>query len=129
VTAELPITNIDRVVGTIVGNEITRTFGAEGLPEGTVTLRFNGSAGQSFGAFIPKGMTLELSGDANDYLGKGLSGGTIVVFPPAGSAFVAEENIIAGNVAFYGATSGTAYIRGMAGRAFLCTELRCQCGG
>jgi len=118
VTAELPITNIDRVVGTIVGNEITRTFGAEGLPEGTVTLRFNGSAGQSFGAFIPKGMTLELSGDANDYLGKGLSGGTIVVFPPAGSAFVAEENIIAGNVAFYGATSGTAYIRGMAGERF-----------
>ncbi|QOX80000.1 glutamate synthase large subunit [Trichlorobacter lovleyi] len=118
VTAELPITNIDRVAGTIVGNEITRNFGAEGLPEGTVTLRFNGSAGQSFGAFIPKGMTLELSGDANDYLGKGLSGGTIVVFPPAGSTFVAEENIIAGNVAFYGATSGTAYIRGMAGERF-----------
>lgn len=118
VTAELPITNIDRVAGTIVGNEITRNFGAEGLPEGTVTLRFNGSAGQSFGAFIPKGMTLELSGDANDYLGKGLSGGTIVVFPPAGSTFVAEENIIAGNVAFYGATSGAAYIRGMAGERF-----------
>lgn len=118
VTAELPITNIDRVAGTIVGNEITRNFGAEGLPEGTVTLRFNGSAGQSFGAFIPKGMTLELSGDTNDYLGKGLSGGTIVVFPPAGSTFVAEENIIAGNVAFYGATSGTAYIRGMAGERF-----------
>ncbi len=118
VSAELPITNIDRVVGTIVGNEITRSHGAAGLPEGTVTLRFNGSAGQSFAAFAPKGMTMELSGDANDYLGKGLSGGTIVVFPPAGSSFVAEENIIAGNVAFYGATSGTAYIRGMAGERF-----------
>jgi glutamate synthase (ferredoxin) len=105
-------------VGTIVGNEITRSYGAQGLPEGTVNLRFNGSAGQSFGAFIPRGMTLELSGDANDYLGKGLSGGTIVIYPPEGSPFKAEDNIIAGNVAFYGATSGTAYIRGMAGERF-----------
>jgi glutamate synthase (ferredoxin) len=118
VSAELPITNVDRVVGTIVGNEITRSHGADGLPDGTVTLRFTGSAGQSFGAFVPRGVTLELSGDANDYLGKGLSGGTIVVYPPAGSTFAAEENIIAGNVAFYGATSGTAYIRGMAGERF-----------
>jgi glutamate synthase (NADPH) large chain len=118
VSAELPITNVDRVVGTIIGNEITRSHGAEGLPEGTIRLRFNGSAGQSFGAFIPKGMTLELSGDANDYLGKGLSGGTIVVYPPAGTRFKAEENIIAGNVALYGATSGTAYIRGIAGERF-----------
>ncbi len=118
VRAELPITNVDRVVGTIVGNEITRSCGPEGLPEETVSLLFHGSAGQSFGAFIPKGMTMELSGDANDYLGKGLSGGTIVVYPPAGSNFVAEDNIIAGNVAFYGATSGTAYIRGMAGERF-----------
>jgi glutamate synthase (ferredoxin) len=118
VSAELPITNVDRVVGTIVGNEITRSHGAEGLPDGTVNLRFNGSAGQSFGAFIPRGITLELSGDANDYLGKGLSGGTIIVYPPEGSPFKAEENIIAGNVAFYGATSGTAYIRGMAGERF-----------
>ena len=118
VTAELPITNINRVVGTIIGNEITRSHGAEGLPDGTVHLRFNGSAGQSFGAFVPKGVTLELSGDANDYLGKGLSGGTIVVYPPAGSTFPAEENIITGNVAFYGATSGTAYLRGMAGERF-----------
>jgi glutamate synthase (ferredoxin) len=118
VMGELPITNIDRVVGTIVGNEITRSHGAEGLPEGTVSIRFNGSAGQSFGAFIPKGMTLQLVGDANDYLGKGLSGGIIVVYPPAGSTFVAEENIIAGNVAFYGATSGAAYIRGIAGERF-----------
>jgi len=118
VSAELPITNIDRVVGTILGNEITRNHGPKGLPDGTVTLRFNGSAGQSFGAFVPPGVTLELSGDANDYLGKGLSGGTIVVYPPQGSSFVAEENIITGNVAFYGATSGTAYIRGMAGERF-----------
>ncbi|MBL0224201.1 MAG: glutamate synthase large subunit [Geobacteraceae bacterium] len=118
VSAELSITNVDRVTGTILGNEITRNHGAEGLPEGTVNLRFNGSAGQSFGAFIPRGITLQLSGDANDYLGKGLSGGTIVVYPPEGSPFKAEENIIAGNVAFYGATSGTAYIRGMAGERF-----------
>jgi glutamate synthase (ferredoxin) len=118
VHAELPITNIDRVVGTIVGNEITRSHGPAGLPEGTVNLRFNGSAGQSFGAFIPKGMTLELCGDANDYLGKGLSGGTVIVYPPASSPFRAEENIIAGNVALYGATSGSAYIRGIAGERF-----------
>ena len=118
VSAELPITNVDRVVGTILGNEITRHHGAKGLPDGTISLTFNGSAGQSFGAFIPRGITLKLSGDANDYIGKGLSGGTIIVYPPEGSLFKAEENIIAGNVAFYGATSGTAYIRGMAGERF-----------
>ncbi len=118
VSAELPITNVNRVVGTILGNEITRHHGAEGLPDNTVRLTFNGSAGQSFGAFIPRGITLKLSGDANDYLGKGLSGGSIILYPPAGSTFKAEENIIAGNVAFYGATSGTAYIRGMAGERF-----------
>jgi len=118
VSAELPITNVDRVVGTVVGNEITRKQGAEGLPEDTVQIRFNGSAGQSFGAFIPKGMTFELSGDANDYLGKGLSGGKLIIYPPTGSTFKAEENIITGNVALYGATSGTAYIRGMAGERF-----------
>ena len=118
VRAELPITNVNRVVGTILGNEITRHHGAAGLPDDTVSLTFNGSAGQSFGAFIPRGITLRLSGDANDYLGKGLSGGAIIVYPPAGSTFKAEENIIAGNVAFYGATSGTAYIRGMAGERF-----------
>jgi len=118
VSAELSITNVDRVVGTIIGNEITRSHGPEGLPEKTISLRFNGSAGQSFGAFIPKGMHLELSGDANDYLGKGLSGGSIVVYPPAGSTFRAEENIIAGNVALYGATSGSAYICGIAGERF-----------
>ncbi|QXE92622.1 glutamate synthase large subunit [Geomonas subterranea] len=118
VSAELPITNIDRVVGTIVGNEVTRAYGSDGLPDDTIRLKFRGSAGQSFGAFVPKGMTLELTGDVNDYLGKGLSGGTIVVYPPDGSPFKAEENIIAGNVALYGATSGTAYISGMAGERF-----------
>ncbi|MEI6208290.1 MAG: glutamate synthase large subunit [Desulfuromonadales bacterium] len=118
VHAELPITNIDRVAGTILGNEITRSHGARGLPDDTICLTFNGSAGQSFGAFIPRGITLKLSGDANDYLGKGLSGGTIIVYPPEGSSFKAEENIITGNVAFYGATSGAAYIRGMAGERF-----------
>ena len=118
VSVQLPITNVNRVVGTIIGNEITRHHGAKGLPENTVCLTFNGSAGQSFGAFIPCGTTMKLSGDANDYLGKGLSGGKIIVYPPEGSTFKAEENIIAGNVAFYGATSGTAYIRGMAGERF-----------
>ena len=118
VAATLPIRNINRVVGTIVGSEITRRYGAEGLPEDTIELHFQGSAGQSFGAFVPKGMTLELEGDANDYFGKGLSGGKIIVYPPAGSTFCAEENIIIGNVAFYGATGGEAYIRGMAGERF-----------
>jgi glutamate synthase (ferredoxin) len=117
VKATLPIKNVNRVVGTILGNEITKRHW-EGLPEDTVHLHFQGSAGQSFGAFVPKGVTLELEGDANDYLGKGLSGGKIILYPPVASTFVAEENIIAGNVAFYGATSGEAYIRGMAGERF-----------
>jgi glutamate synthase (ferredoxin) len=114
----LPIQNTNRVVGTILGSELTRRFGPEGLPENTIHFRFQGSAGQSFGAFVPPGMTLELEGDANDYVGKGLSGGKIVVYPPAGSTFAAEKNIIVGNVAFYGATGGEAYIRGMAGERF-----------
>ena len=118
VTESLPITNSDRVVGTIIGSEITRRHGAEGLPEDTVTLAFNGSAGQSFGAFIPRGMTLVLAGDSNDYIGKGLSGGKIIVKPPPGSTFAPEENIIVGNVAFYGATSGEAYVSGVAGERF-----------
>jgi glutamate synthase domain-containing protein 3 len=118
VVSELPIRNVNRVVGTITGSEITRRHGAKGLPEDTVRLHFRGSAGQSFGAFVPQGMTLSLEGDANDYLGKGLSGGKIAVFPPRESTFVAEDNIIVGNVAFYGATSGEAYIRGMAGERF-----------
>ena len=118
VSAELPIRNVNRVVGTILGNEITRAHGAAGLPPDTVRLLFRGSAGQSFGAFIPKGVTLELEGDANDYLGKGLSGGKIVLYPPARAGFVAEENIITGNVAAYGATGGELYIRGVAGERF-----------
>jgi glutamate synthase domain-containing protein 3 len=118
VSAELLIKNIDRVVGTLVGSQISKKYGADGLPEDTITLKFNGSAGQSFGAFIPKGMTLLLEGDANDYIGKGLSGGKIVVYPPKESTFEPENNIITGNVAFYGATSGKAYIRGAAGERF-----------
>jgi glutamate synthase (ferredoxin) len=118
VSHDLSIRNINRVVGTILGSEITRRHGAEGLPKDTIRLSFKGSAGQSFGAFVPKGVTLTLEGDANDYVGKGLSGGQIVIFPPAGSTFTAEDNIIIGNVAFYGATSGDAYIRGMAGERF-----------
>jgi glutamate synthase (ferredoxin) len=107
-----------RVVGTMTGSEITRRYGSVGLPEDTIKLHFQGSAGQSFGAFVPKGMTLLLEGDANDYIGKGLSGGKIVVFPPREATFVPEENIIVGNVAFYGATGGEAYIRGLAGERF-----------
>jgi glutamate synthase (ferredoxin) len=118
VRADLEIRNVHRVVGTITGSEITRRHGPAGLPEDTVRLRFKGSAGQSFGAFIPKGLTFTLEGDANDYVGKGLSGGKIIVYPSAGSTFTAEENIIIGNVAFYGATAGEAYIRGMAGERF-----------
>jgi glutamate synthase domain-containing protein 2/glutamate synthase domain-containing protein 1/glutamate synthase domain-containing protein 3 len=118
VRAELPIRNVNRVVGTITGSEITRKYGPEGLPDDTIRIGFKGSAGQSFGAFMPRGMTFLLEGDANDHLGKGLSGGRIVVFPPAGSPFAPDENIIIGNVGLYGATSGEAYIGGMAGERF-----------
>lgn len=118
IRAKLAITNINRVVGTLVGSEVTRRYGESGLPDNTIKLNFEGSAGQSFGAFIPKGMTLELEGDANDYLGKGLSGGTITVYPPKASIFEADENILIGNVAFYGATSGISYINGVAGERF-----------
>ncbi|MHB1041416.1 MAG: glutamate synthase large subunit [Eubacteriales bacterium] len=118
VEASLPICNTNRVVGTILGSEVSRRYGSEGLPEDTIRLNFQGSAGQSFGAFVPKGITMTLEGDANDYYGKGLSGGRLIVFPPAGSTFVPEENIIIGNVSFYGATSGEAYIRGLAGERF-----------
>ncbi|HVV01587.1 MAG TPA: glutamate synthase subunit alpha, partial [Verrucomicrobiae bacterium] len=118
VIASLPIRNVNRVVGTIVGSEITRRHGAEGLPEDTIEISFTGSAGQSFGAFKPRGMTFTLEGDANDYVGKGLSGGKIIVYPPAASTFAPEENIIVGNVALYGATGGEAFIGGMAGERF-----------
>ena len=118
VTLTLPIRNVNRVVGAIVGHEITKRHGVAGLPADTIQLNFKGSAGQSFGAFIPPGMTLTLEGDANDYIGKGLSGGKIIVYPPAGATFVPEENIIVGNVALYGATAGEAYFCGVAGERF-----------
>ena len=118
VRATFPIRNTNRAVGTMTGSEVTRRFGPAGLPDGTIEFHFQGSAGQSFGAFIPKGMTLVLEGDGNDYIGKGLSGGRIVVFPPREGRLVAEENIVIGNVAFYGATSGEAFIRGVAGERF-----------
>lgn len=118
VSATLPIRNVHRVVGTMIGSEVTRRYGAAGLPDDTIKLHFKGSAGQSFGAFMPRGMTLILEGDANDYVGKGLSGGKIIVYPPADSTFTAMDNVIIGNVAFYGATAGEAYIRGMAGERF-----------
>ena len=118
VSLTLPIRNVNRVVGAIVGHEITKRHGVAGLPTDTIQLNFKGSAGQSFGAFIPPGLTLTLEGDANDYVGKGLSGGKIIVYPPTGSKFVPEENIIVGNVTLYGATAGEAYFRGMAGERF-----------
>ncbi len=118
VQVTLPIRNTNRVVGTLVGSEVTRRYGSEGLPDDTIEIHFQGSAGQSFGAFIPRGMTLILEGDSNDYLGKGLSGGKIIVYPPRNAPFAAEENIITGNVALYGATSGEAYVRGIAGERF-----------
>ncbi|MBI2216597.1 MAG: glutamate synthase large subunit [Candidatus Rokubacteria bacterium] len=114
----LPIRNVNRTVGTMLGHEITSRWGAAGLPEDTIKVRFTGSAGQSFGAFVPKGVTFVLEGDANDYWGKGLSGGKLVVLPPRASMFAPEENIIIGNVALYGATSGEAYVRGVAGERF-----------
>ncbi len=118
VRLRVPIRNINRTVGTILGYEITRRYGAAGLPEDTIHLQFTGSAGQSFGAFVPKGVTMVLEGDANDYVGKGLSGGKIIAFPPKQSTFVAEKNILIGNVALYGATAGEAYFRGIAGERF-----------
>ncbi|MEZ4517875.1 MAG: glutamate synthase large subunit [Chloroflexota bacterium] len=118
VEATLPIRNTHRTVGATLGHTIAKRYGAVGLPEDTIKLTFQGSAGQSFGAFTPNGLTFTLEGDANDYIGKGLSGGKLIVKPPAGSTFVPEENIIIGNVAFYGATSGEAYIRGAAGERF-----------
>jgi glutamate synthase (ferredoxin) len=118
VHADLPIRNVNRVVGTIVGSDVTKKHGANGLPDDTIHLKFHGSAGQSLGAFIPKGMTIELEGDANDYFGKGLSGGRLIIYPPKGSTFIAEENIIIGNVALYGATAGEIFVRGMAGERF-----------
>jgi glutamate synthase (ferredoxin) len=118
VAFSLPIRNSNRTVGTMLGYEVTRRYGGAGLPDGTIRVGFTGSAGQSFGAFLPRGVTLSLEGDANDYFGKGLSGGRLIVFPPKVSTFKAEENILIGNVALYGATGGEAFVRGLAGERF-----------
>ncbi len=113
-----PISNTNRTVGTMLGHELTKRHGGDGLPDDTIQIDFTGSAGQSFGAFLPRGITLRLEGDANDYFGKGLSGGHLRMAPPVDSPFVAEENVIAGNVILYGATSGTAHLRGVVGERF-----------
>ncbi|MFF2484721.1 glutamate synthase large subunit [Paenibacillus sp. NPDC058071] len=118
VRGTFPICNTNRVVGTVLGSEVTRLYGAKGLPEDTISFHFVGSAGQSFGAFVPQGITLSLEGDSNDYVGKGLSGGKLIVAPSPKATFVAEENVIIGNTALYGGTSGEAYIRGIAGERF-----------
>ncbi len=115
---EMPIRNVNRTVGTMLGYEVTKRYGAAGLPDDTISLRFTGSAGQSFGAFVPRGVTLTLEGDTNDYAGKGLSGGRIIVFPPREAPLRAEENIVAGNVLLYGATGGEAFFRGIVGERF-----------
>ncbi|NUO47492.1 MAG: glutamate synthase subunit alpha, partial [Polyangiaceae bacterium] len=118
VRAELEVTNRDRAIGTTVGSEITRRYGGRGLPPGTLTFHLKGSAGQSLGAFLPAGIALLCEGDANDYVAKGLSGGTVALFPPAKARFRADENVIAGNVILYGATSGKAFLRGKVGERF-----------
>ncbi len=118
ISASFPIKNINRTVGTILSNEITKKYRSEGLPEDTIHFKFNGTAGQSFGAFNTIGITLELEGDANDYFGKGLSGAKLIIYPPKEATYTAEDNSIIGNVAFYGATSGEAFIRGKAGERF-----------
>ncbi len=117
-TIDINVMNTDRALGTLFGSEITRRWGENALDDDTFTVRCTGSGGQSFGAFIPKGLTLELTGDSNDYFGKGLSGGKLILYPPKNSGFKAEENIIVGNVALYGATSGKAFINGIAGERF-----------
>jgi len=121
VTIEMPIRNVNRTVGAMLSGEISRRHGSTGLPDDFIRFRFHGSAGQSFGAFLAKGVTLELEGDSNDYIGKGLSGGKLIVYPPRGSTFAPEENIVIGNVALYGATSGEAYFNGVAGRRRGCS--------
>jgi glutamate synthase domain-containing protein 3 len=118
VTIEMPIRNVNRTVGTILGSDVSKAYGEEGLPEDTITCRFTGTAGQSFGAFVTKGITLQVDGDANDYCGKGLCGGKIVVRVPEGASYDPAENVIVGNVVLYGATSGEAYFQGLAGERF-----------
>ena len=115
---ELPIRNVNRTVGTMLGSQISKRWGAQGLPDDTIRIKFTGSAGQSFGAFVPRGVSMTVEGDANDYVGKGLSGGHLVIYPSKQSSFTAEHNIIIGNVALYGATSGELFVRGVAGERF-----------
>jgi glutamate synthase (NADPH/NADH) large chain len=118
VHAEFDVINTDRSIGTVLSHEIAKIYKGDGLPDGTIHFKLNGSAGQSMGAFMSKGIELELEGDANDYVGKGLSGGCLAIYPNKGASFVPEENIVVGNVCFYGAVGGTAYIRGVAGERF-----------
>src|SRR5690606_99241 len=118
VRIDLPVRNVNRTVGTMLGHEITKRHGPDGLPEGTIDITLTGSAGQSFGALLPRGVTLRLVGDTNDYVGKSLSGGRIIVRPDERSEFAAEDNVIAGNVVAYGATSGEIFLRGRAGERF-----------
>jgi glutamate synthase domain-containing protein 3 len=118
IEVKLPIRNIHRSVGTMLSGEVARRYGSAGLPDDTIRVHLSGSAGQSLGAFLAKGVTLTLEGEANDYVGKGLSGGRLIVYPPRGSGFAAEENIIVGNVALYGATSGEVFFNGVAGERF-----------
>ena len=115
---ELPIKNTNRVVGTLLSHELVKRWGEHGLPDDSIRFKFDGTAGQSFGAWLARGITLELEGDANDYVGKGLSGGKLIIYPPRNSSFTPEENIIVGNVVLYGATSGQAFFRGRAAERF-----------
>ena len=118
VRAALPVRNVNRTVGTMLGHEVTKRYGGDGLPDATIDITFTGSGGQSFGAFLPRGITLRLEGDANDYLGKGLSGGRLVIRPDRSSTLTAQDNVIAGNVVGYGATAGHIFVRGLAGERF-----------
>ncbi|MCC5697287.1 glutamate synthase subunit alpha, partial [Klebsiella pneumoniae] len=118
VRLEMPVRNVDRTVGTMLGSEVTRRYGGKGLVDDTIHIELEGSAGQSLGAFLPRGVTLDLVGDANDYAGKGLSGGRIIIRPHPDAPFAAEDQVIAGNVVGYGATSGEIFLRGQAGERF-----------
>ena len=118
ITFDLPIRNTERAVGTMLGHHVTLAHGENGMPSGSIVVNLTGSAGQSFGAFMPAGITLRLEGDSNDYVGKGLSGGQIVIRPPRGAIFDASQNVIAGNVIGYGATQGTMFLRGVVGERF-----------
>jgi glutamate synthase (NADPH/NADH) large chain len=118
VQISVPVRNVNRTVGTLLGSRVTRRYGGAGLPEGTIDITLTGSAGQSLGAFLPRGIVLRLVGDANDYVGKGLSGGRIVVRPDEAASFAAEDNVIAGNTLLYGATAGSLFVRGRVGERF-----------